>query len=178
MRTALLIIDMQVGSFKSKSERQEAGRLVKRLNALADEMRERDGLIVFLQHDGPPGDRHHHDAPGWRLLPGLEVADADPIIGKRSCDAFLNTDLDRMLKRAGVRELIITGSATDFCVDTTVRSALARGYKTTVPSDGHITVNRPHLKADKIIEHHNAIWADFLSPVGPAHVCPCDEVFG
>ena len=66
----------------------------------------------------------------------------------------------------GIDRLIITGCATDYCVDTTVRSALARGWPTIVPSDGHTTVDRPHLSATQIIAHHNAIWADFLAPEG------------
>jgi nicotinamidase-related amidase len=72
--------------------------------------------------------------------------------------------------------LVVTGCATDYCVDTTVRSALARGYATIVPMDGHTTSDRPHLSARKIIEHHNAIWADFIAPGGPAVVCRCADV--
>jgi hypothetical protein len=67
-------------------------------------------------------------------------------------------------------------SATDYCVDTTVRAALAKNYPATVPSDGHTTADRPHLSAVQIIVHHNAIWSDFLSPVGPAKVRPCAEI--
>jgi nicotinamidase-related amidase len=36
----------------------------------------------------------------------------------------------------------VTGCATDECVDTTARSALARGYSTIVPEDGHTTADR------------------------------------
>ena len=100
----------------------------------------------------------------------------DRTVRKTSCDSFLHTDLDDVLKRIGTRELIITGCATDFCVDTTVRSALARGYRTIVPSDGHTTADRPHLKATQIIAHHNAIWSDFISPAGAAIVRPCAEI--
>jgi len=57
-----------------------------------------------------------------------------------------------------------------------VRSALARGFATVAPSDGHTVANRPHLSAEQIIEHHNAIWADFIAPGGPALVCACAEV--
>ena len=80
------------------------------------------------------------------------------------------------LRASAIDRLIITGCATDYCVDTTVRSALARSYPTTVPSDGHTTSDRPHLPATKIIEHHNAIWSDFLAPRGPALICACSEV--
>ena len=102
--------------------------------------------------------------------------DVDAIIRKKSCDAFLDTDLEEFLRARSIDRLIVTGCATDYCVDTTVRSALARGYPTTVPSDGHTTSDRPHLAAAKIIEHHNAIWSDFLAPRGPALVCPCSDV--
>jgi nicotinamidase-related amidase len=177
MTTALLIIDMQVGSFTPRQARPDLDPLVARLNALAAETRARNGRVLFVQHDGPPGDAHHPDAPGWPLLADLAIEKSDVIVHKQSCDAFLHTDLEDILRRAGVTELVITGSATDYCVDTTVRSALGRGWKTTVPSDGHTAADRPHLKAAQIIAHHNAIWADFLSPAGAARVCPCAQVF-
>ena len=132
--------------------------------------------MIFIQHDGPPGDPHHPDEPGWRLLPTLEIKPDDTVVHKTSCDAFLHTTLDDVLRETGIDRLIITGCATDYCVDTTVRSALARGWPTIVPSDGHTTVDRPHLSATQIIAHHNAIWADFLAPKGPARVCLCTEV--
>ena len=128
------------------------------------------------QHDGPPGDPHHPSQPGWRLLPDLEVRPQDTVIPKTSCDSFLDTRLDAFLRDNAVERLIVTGCATDYCVDTTVRSALARGWPTIVPADGHTTSNRSHLSATKIIEHHNAIWADFIAPKGPAIVCPCSDL--
>jgi nicotinamidase-related amidase len=176
MTHALIVIDMQQGSFGAATPRHDALALVGRLNRLAGAVRARSGAVVFIQHDGPPGDPHHPDLPGWRLLGDLDVQPADTIIRKTSCDAFLDTALEAFLRARSIERLIVTGCATDYCVDTTVRSALARGYPTTVPSDGHTTSDRPHLPATKIIEHHNAIWADFLAPKGPALVCPCSEV--
>lgn len=176
MADALLIIDMQRGSFTAATPRHDADGLVGRLNCLADAVRRRRGIVVVVQHDGPPGDPHHPDAPGWRLLPGLAVTAADPIVRKTACDSFLGTGLDDLLRRHGIRRLIVTGCATDYCVDTTVRSALARAWPTVAPADGHTTADRPHLPATRIIEHHNAIWRDFLAPGGPALVCPCAAV--
>lgn len=176
-KAALLIIDMQQGSFTPRTSRHDADGLVARLNTLAAQTRTRGGMVIFVQHDGPEGDPHHPTSPHWHLLPDLAIESRDIVVRKTSCDAFLDTVLDDVLKKASIHELVVTGCATDFCVDTTVRSALARGYRTTVPSDGHTTADRPHLKATQIIEHHNAIWADFISPAGAARVCPCSEVF-
>ncbi|CAN5219854.1 cysteine hydrolase family protein [soil metagenome] len=173
MTDALIVIDMQQGSFGPATPRHDAAGLVGRLNLLADEVRAGGGAVVFIQHDGPLGDPHHPDAPGWCLLPDLRVRPDDTIICKQSCDAFLQTSLDDFLRARAIGRLIVTGCATDYCVDTTVRSALGRGLPTIVPSDGHTTTDRPHLPAPRIIEHHNAIWADFLAPRGPALVRPC-----
>ena len=60
-------------------------------------MRASGGSVVFIQHDGPPGDPHHPDAPGWHLLPDLRVRPDDTIIRKQSSDAFLHTSLDDFL---------------------------------------------------------------------------------
>ncbi len=173
MTQALIIIDLQQGSFTDTAPKHDAVGLVARLNHLARRVRAAGGSVVFVQHDGPPGDPHHPDQPGWHLLPWLDARAGDHIIRKQSCDAFLHTELEPYLRTIGIDRLIITGCATDYCVDTTVRSALARGYRTVAPADGHTTSDRPHLPAEKIIAHHNAIWADFIAPGGPALVCPC-----
>jgi nicotinamidase-related amidase len=176
MTDALIVIDMQQGSFGPETPRHDAAGLVTRLNRLARQIRTDGGAVIFIQHDGALGDPHHPDEPGWRLLPTLEIKPDDTVVHKTACDAFLHTTLDKVLYESGIDRLIITGCATDYCVDTTVRSALARGWPTIVPSDGHTTVDRPHLSATQIIAHHNAIWADFLAPEGPARVCLCTEV--
>ena len=169
MTDALIIIDMQQGAFGEGPPKHDAAGLIGRLNKLA-------GAVVFIQHDGPPGDPFHPDLPGWKLVEDLGPHPTDTVIRKKSCDAFLETSLEEFLRSRAVDRLIITGWATDYCVDTTVRSAPARGYPTVVPSDGHTAANRSHLPAEKIIEHHNAIWADFFAPGGPAMVCSVVDV--
>lgn len=176
MKTALVIIDLQEGSFTPRSARHDSVGLVGRLNRLAGAVRSAGGAAIFVQHDGPLGDQHHPDQPGWQLLPELEVRDSDLFVRKTACDSFLGTTLDATLQSHAIERLIVTGCATDYCVDTTVRSALARGYATIVPQDGHTTADRPHLSARQIIAHHNAIWADFIAPGGPATVCACADV--
>jgi nicotinamidase-related amidase len=176
MTDALIIVDLQQGAFGDATPKHDSAGLVGRLNKLAGAVRARGGAVVFVQHDGLPGEAFHPDLPGWKLLEELDAQPADTVIRKTSCDAFLDTPLDEFLRSRAIDRLIITGWATDYCVDTTVRSALARGYPTVVPSDGHTVSNRRHLAAEQIIAHHNAIWADFIAPGGPAVVCPCADV--
>jgi nicotinamidase-related amidase len=48
---------------------------------------------------------------------------------------FAGTDLDQRLRAAGIRRLFVAGLATDYCVLSTVRDALALGYSTVVLLD-------------------------------------------
>jgi nicotinamidase-related amidase len=176
VKQALIVIDMQQGAFGETPPWHDAAGLLGRVNRLADAVRTTGGAVIFIQHDGPPGDPYHPGSAGWRFLSDLDVRPVDAVIHKQSCDAFLHTSLEAFLRAEAIDQLIVTGWATDYCVDTTIRSALARGWPTIVPSDGHTAADRPHLAAAKIIEHHNAIWADFLAPRGPAQVCPTEAV--
>ena len=60
--------------------------------------------------------------------------------------------------------LLIAGWATDLCVDATVRSAAALGYEVVVIADCHTVSDRPHLGAERVIEHHHWVWANLLAP--------------
>lgn len=177
MRDALVIIDMQAGSFgPSCPRRYDAAALVDRLNELARWVRAHDGLVVWVHHDGAPGDVLEPGTDGWQILASLECRPNDEYVCKTACDSFLGTPLDALLKALNPDRVIVTGWATDFCVDTTVRSSTARGFQTWVASDGHTVSDRPHLSATKIIEHHNYVWSNLIAPGGPVTVASCDEI--
>jgi len=170
MRTALLIIDMQQGSFPPYAVRFDQQGVVGRINTLSDAVRGKGGIVIAIQHDGPAGDPHHPDAPGWPMLPEVSIAPTDLNVRKAACDAFLETELEKTLAERDVENLIVTGCASDYCVDATVKTALGKGFRVTVPSDAHTTADKAYMTAESIITHHNAVWADFIAPGGPAKV--------
>ena len=173
---ALLVIDMQVGSFGSESPRHDAEGVVARIHLLTGAVRAAGGLVVFIQHDGPAGDTFEPGSDGWRILPALDPRASDAVVHKQACDAFYETDLAAVLERSGARQLVVTGCATDFCVDTTVRAALSRDYDVTVVADGHTTADRPHVAAVALIRHHNWLWADLIHPHRRIEVLPTEGV--
>ncbi|MGC2047275.1 MAG: cysteine hydrolase family protein [Gallionella sp.] len=162
--TALLVIDMQVGLFGADTPRHDAEGVVDRINALARAVRREGGAVIFIQHDGPPGDVFEPGREGWKILPSLEREEGDPVVHKSACDAFYQTDLAEMLQKHGATRLIVTGCATDFCVDTTVRAAASRDYVVVVAEDGHTTADRPHVDAVSVIRHHNWLWQNLIHP--------------
>ncbi|MCG8456103.1 MAG: isochorismatase family protein [Holophagales bacterium] len=178
MSYSLLIIDMQQASLDRPAPLFDAVGLVQRINSLAQRVREASGQVIFVRFTGPRGSPYHPEHDGWQLVPGLEVERDDLQVRKPGSDAFGSTDLEVLLGEPKGRNVIVTGCDTEFCIDSTVRSALARGYQVTVPRDGHSLVDRAHLSAEKIIEHHNAIWSTPGALGGLLTVCRCSEIPG
>jgi nicotinamidase-related amidase len=174
--TALLVIDMQVGLFGPDSPRYDADGTVRRINAIAAAVREASGTVVFVQHDGPSGDTFEPGSEGWRLLPSLDRQAGDPVVHKRACDAFYETDLDATLRARGAVRLLVTGCATDFCVDTTIRAAASRDYEVVVVEDGHTTADRPHADALSVVRHHNWVWQNLIHPRMRIEVVPASAL--
>lgn len=176
MKVALLIIDMQAGLFQEETPRYDAEKVVERINSVARSIRAAGGSIIFVQHDGQPGDCLEPGKKSWEILPALERTNSEMVIRKQACDAFYETGLADLLQKLGSEKLIITGCATDFCIDTTVRAAASRDYEVIVVADGHTTADRPHLKAEAIIWHHNWMWENLILPHSKVVVRPAEQI--
>lgn len=60
----------------------------------------------------------------------------EPVVTKHRFDAFERTDLDLILRSHGIRSIVVTGVATNVCVETTARRAFVSDYYIVVPADG------------------------------------------
>jgi nicotinamidase-related amidase len=160
---ALLIIDMQKGSFKPYSIRHDTLGTIERINSISNKCRCKCIPVIFIQHDGSNENCFYPNSEDWEILPELKILPSDIVISKTANDAFYKTELDSILRDKNISNLFITGCATDFCVDTTVKSALGRDYKVTVIEDGHTTASRPYIDAQTVINHYNWLWGD-MSP--------------
>jgi nicotinamidase-related amidase len=170
------VIDMQVAGFPPGEYRHDADGVVRRINGLAKRFRARSWPVIFVQHDGSTEGEFVPGTPAWALLPALEVAPGDTIVAKAANDAFYRTGLASILAELGARELVITGWATDFCVDATIRSALSRDYDVVVVADGHTCGQRPHLMAQQVIDHHNWVWSGLTPTMGSVRVITTEEL--
>lgn len=72
---------------------------------------------------------------GSELVPGLEAGENDLVVEKLRPDAFHRTALDLLLRAGGIETLVILGTVTEGCVESTVRSASYHDYYTVVVSD-------------------------------------------
>ncbi len=154
--TALLVIDLQVGNFEGTEPVHRGEVLLSRVERLIERARRANAPVIYVQHCGPVGEIDEPDTPGWQIHSRIEPQPEDLLIHKRHPDAFQGTSLAGELERRGIRRLIIVGLQTEYCVDTTCRSAYGRGFDVVLVADAHSTWPTDRLSAEEVIAHHNA----------------------
>ena len=172
---ALLIIDMQNVSFTPATPRFDAENVVKRINALAERFRQHNDKVIFIQHDGSKENECLPGTDEWKILDSLYIDTNDYILSKTANDSFYRTNLHQILQDSAINELIVTGCATDFCVDATIKSALSLDYCLSVISNAHTTADRPHISAEKLITHYNWMWKEMIPTKGNVEVIPFEK---
>ena len=166
MHTALIIIDVQRSLVED--ETWQPDRVLDRVCALEGAARAA-GAPIFYVADS-------RVEPHAELHSRLSPRASDRRITKANCDSFLGTTLQAGLEAAGVTRLVVCGLQTDFCIDTTCRRAASLGYQVTLVADTHSTFDRDYISAEKVIEHHNRILADFPAGDGRVSVVRSGEV--
>jgi nicotinamidase-related amidase len=165
MHSAVLVIDVQQGLCEGPDAAHDCPGTIERINAVTQRARDASVPVFFIQHESSAGylELGSHE---WQLATGLQVKDGDRRIRKTTPDAFLRTELNEALQALGVKELVICGMHSEFCVDTTTRKALSLGYPVVLVSDAHTSAGNAAIGPQQVIAHHNATLTN-ISSFGP-----------
>ncbi len=97
---------------------------------------ERSAPSLRIGDPGPMGRILIRGEAGHDIIPALYPLDNEVVIDKPGKGAFYATELDDVLQRYCIENLLVCGVTTEVCVNTTVREANDRGYRCVVLADG------------------------------------------
>ena len=139
--TALIVIDLQAGTLGGPTA-HPAEEIVARAADLLAAFRERGLLVVLANVNGTPAGRTEYGAGAREfpaaftaLVPGLHQQSSDVAVTRATWSAFAGTDLDAILAKRGITQVVLAGIATSFGVESTARDAYDRGYNVTLAID-------------------------------------------
>lgn len=88
-----------------------------------------------IASDGRPGRFLIRDTWNTDVIEELRPQPDDVMLYKHRFSGFYQTELDDILRRAGMKNLIFTGCTTSVCVDSTIRDAMFRDYRCVLLAD-------------------------------------------
>jgi ureidoacrylate peracid hydrolase len=162
-RTAHIVVDLQNGFMEPGAtvELPVAREIVPNVNDICKAVRAAGGINVFVRFliDEPSQaswsnylndfaspqrrkamiETFGRDCHGFALWPGLDVTTDDLIVDKTRFGAFVpgSSQLHDILQVRGIDTLIITGTATNVCCESTARDAMQMNYKIIFVADGN-----------------------------------------
>lgn len=102
---------------------------------------------------------HGHD-----IIDELKPVTGEHVLDKASYGAFYGSNLEEILRAAGVRRLAITGVSADVCVHTTLREATDRGFDCYYVKDAISTFDPEVRRACEImVEQEGGIWGSLVT---------------
>jgi nicotinamidase-related amidase len=169
--TALVVIDAQVGVVGEAYHHEE---ILENIQLLLDRARSSGTPVVYVQHNGLG--EMERGKPLWEIHPKVFPREGEPIIQKRAPDSFHGTRLQEELEARGIKHLVICGGQTQYCVDTTVRRAVAAGYDVLLAGDAHTTDDSEIWSAEQIIAFSNQTLDGFWAGKQRVRVRPVREI--
>ena len=157
--TALLVVDVQKDYFGvggiidlMGDDPSALEALLPPLDRFLDAARRILPLVIFTQQSFFPFLRspavvEHFERAGmsrpfdpdreafYHVEPRLPPEGSDIVLRKHKYSAFIGTALDGILRSHGIKTIIVTGIATNVCVESTVRDGFMMDYHVVVPSD-------------------------------------------
>ena len=159
-RTALLVIDMQNYFVKpgQQGEVPVARRIVPNINRLAAGLRGRAGHVVWIRngtsdtrqswstyHEGlmtPERMRRRYEAmeeghDGFEFWHENDIRPEDTCLTKTRYSAFIHgsSDIEQVLRERNADAVLIAGTATNICCESTARDAMMLNFKTIMVAD-------------------------------------------
>lgn len=141
-RPGLLLIDVQREYFDPEGPLRipDGDAVLGRLTGLLTAAREAGVPVIHVQHEeDASAEVFAAGTAAVETMDDVAPAGGEPVVVKHLPGSFDGTNLDELLRDAGIGTLVIGGFMTHMCCDTTAREAHARGLQVVLLTDGTAT---------------------------------------
>jgi len=145
---ALLVIDIQNGLTK-KRPLHEFSIFVNAINYSIKAYREAENLIVFFQHNNKQLKELTDD---WKIDERIDKRDSDLTIQKNYGNAFAKTNLETILSKREIKEIVVCGLVSHGCVKATCLGGQKLGFQTALLRNGHTNWDKNAEIKKKLVE--------------------------
>lgn len=145
---ALLIVDIQEALIADNPYQKE--ELIENIKRLKDTAQEVGMPVFYVRHDGGPGDELEKNTPGWQIYHEIAPMNGEPVFDKQFNSSFKDTPLHQFLHIKGIRQLILVGMQTEYCIDATCKGAFERGYTLIMPKGTTSTFDNEFFSAEQL----------------------------
>lgn len=152
-KLALLVVDVQNALVLANPYARE--EVVDNIKTLINTCRENDVEVIYVQHNDKPGDELEPNTPAWRIYEEIAPNANEKVINKNYNSAFRGTNLKEYIDNKGIKDLIITGMQTEYCIDATCKVAFEYGYNLIMPEKTNTTFNNGNILAKDLYEYYN-----------------------
>lgn len=182
-KTALVVVDMQNAFMMpgvAHALCEPAQEIVPNVNRLARAVRASGGAVVWIkgvfapetletwsvayEMAGRGGTERRiaaltRDSKGYELWPALEVMPEDLHVEKTRFSAFIqgSSEIERVLRERGIDTVLIAGTVTNVCCESTARDAMMRNFRAIMVTDANAAFTD---------EEHNAALTSFYLVFG------------
>ena len=170
--STLVLIDCQNTYTRGVMELEGVQAALDEVEILLDRARSAGIPIVHIQHDDGPASLYDIEGESGAIVSRVAPHNGEPVVVKNYPNAFVQTDLDDVLKTANASNLVLAGFMTHMCVNSTARAAFNVGYATTVVAAATATRSLPGLNdatvpAETVQSASLAAIADLFAVVVP-----------
>ncbi|MGH6860106.1 MAG: cysteine hydrolase family protein [Phyllobacterium sp.] len=144
---ALIVIDVQNAIDDPKWGRRGQKDAEAHIAQLLAAWRARRLPVIHIRHDSTdPASPYRPGTEGNEFKPQVAPILGEPVVDKRTNNAFIGTDLMDVLDELQVHSLVIAGVLLENSVDATVRMAAGLGFEVVVPQDAVASIDRTDLR--------------------------------
>lgn len=132
---------------------------VSNMKNLIETARKNNIEVIYVRHDDGVGEALTRGTDGFEIFEEFAPVGNEKIFDKTVNSAFKDTGLLEYLKERQVKQIMVIGLQTDYCIDATVKCGFEHGFDVIVPQYANTTVDNKYMSGEQTYQYYNDfIW--------------------